>query len=300
MKYQLEYDYIIVAGLMNLSAIVIFWVGGIFVFRQILSVGSLVALNLYFSKIWTPTEFFMDFPKTISIKLVSFFRVKELFDLKDEDYSVEGKQELSEFNSLEIQNMSFAYNGNEVLKNINLTVNKGEKILIQGDNGSGKTTLLKVIIRLVKRDSGKVLVNGYDTQSYTLDSIRKNIVFISQSPFLFKGHIKKYISQKDPVISFNHKDNMNEKTVFERGNNLSGGEKKIIQLMRGLEINGDVYLLDEPLENIDKENRQAFIEQIQVLFKDKTLIIVSHQDDFNGVVDKVYNVEGSTLVRTSS
>ena len=60
----------------------------------------------------------------------------------------------------------------------------------------------------------------------------------------------------------------------------------MIQLMRGLENRGDLYLLDEPLSSVDKSNRQAFIDQIKALFKDKTLIIVSHQDDFNELVDR--------------
>jgi len=250
-----------------------------------LSIGSLVALSLYFSKLWTPAEYFMDFPKTLNIKLVSFFRIKEFFDLPEEDFTLNGKKELVSFKTLHINDVSLDYEDAPVLKGIMLKVNKNEKILIKGDNGSGKTTLLMIIAGLIKPGKGGVLINGNDISSYALNALRRCIVFIPQTSYLFKGPLHSYLSGYDAIGDFNTK-RFDKKKVAENGTNLSGGEKKMIQLMRGLENRGDLYLLDEPLSSVDKSNRQAFIDQIKALFKDKTLIIVSHQDDFNELVDR--------------
>lgn len=285
MRYHIAYDFVIVAGLMNIASLVIYWIGGLFVFRHMLSIGSLVALSLYFSKLWTPAEYFMDFPKTLNIKLVSFFRIKEFFDLPEEDFTLNGKKELVSFKTLHINDVSLDYEDAPVLKGIMLKVNKNEKILIKGDNGSGKTTLLMIIAGLIKPGKGGVLINGNDISSYALNALRRCIVFIPQTSYLFKGPLHSYLSGYDAIGDFNTK-RFDKKKVAENGTNLSGGEKKMIQLMRGLENRGDLYLLDEPLSSVDKSNRQAFIDQIKALFKDKTLIIVSHQDDFNELVDR--------------
>jgi len=287
MRYHITYDFVIVAGLMNIASLVIYWIGGLFVFQHMLSIGSLVALSLYFSKMWTPAEYFMEFPKTLNIKLVSFFRVKEFFDLPEEDFTLSGKNELEGFESLNINNASLDYEGVHILKDIVLNVNKGERILIKGDNGSGKTTLLMIIAGLIKPGKGRVLVNGNDISLYALNALRKSIVFIPQVPYLFKGSLQSYLSGYGTIGDFST-EHFDKKKIAENGTNLSGGEKKMIQLMRGLENRGDLYLLDEPLASVDKSNRQAFINQVKALFKDKTLIIVSHQDDFNELIDRKF------------
>lgn len=302
-KYHLIYDYFIVTGVMNLSYILIYWLGGAFVLENKLTPGSLFALTLFFSKLWGPTEHFLKFPRNFNVKIVSFYRLKKLFKMNEEDYERKNNTNIDEVENIEIKNLFYSHDDIDIFKGINLKIKKGQKILIKGENGSGKSTLLKLLVRLYEPKKGKIFLNGINYKEYNLNDLRNNIVLIPQNSFIFKGTINKniyfnnykknYVDTSEKLL----KENIGKKNVLESGNNLSGGEKKIIQLIRGIEKESNFYLLDEPLNNVDKGKRKYILKLIVDLFKDKTLVIISHYNSFDKIADKIYKIKDYNLIK---
>ncbi len=196
---------------------------------------------------------------------------------------------------IKIEKLGFAYKAgqNEVLKNIALEIQAGQTLGIIGPPGAGKTTLLNLIPRLYEAGKGSILINGSDIRKFEISSLRANISFMPQEPFLFNGTIEENISFKDPAVS---KENLIKaaqdaclyntiqtfpkgfKTlVGEKGVILSGGQKQRIILARALLKKAPVLLLDDPISQVDTLTGNAIINIIKKRAELQTIIIVSHR-----------------------
>ncbi|GEM_PF-538179 len=297
-KADILYDVFLFTGTMNLSNLIIYIIGGYFVFMKMLTIGSLFAFSLYFSQAWGPLEFYMDFPKKLRVEILSLKRIKEMLDLADQrtgEKKIEGNIKYIEF-----KNVSYSANGKEILKNVNLKIKKGEKVGIIGANGSGKTTLANLLVRLIEPTEGNILINGTDYRETDINSLLEKIILIPEEPYIFGISVKENIEPEKADIKNRgllYKTGILE--IMEKSgalqgdgkNNLSGGEKKIIQFMRGIERNGEVYVLDEPLAFVDKTFRAAVKEFIRSEFSDKTLVVITHTNEFDTIFDRVYRID---------
>ncbi len=145
-RYEIRYDFFLVTGIMNLSHVLIYWLGGYLVFSDVMTFGSLTAISLYFSRLWSPIEFFMDFPKKIKEEEISLNRIRNLLDEPDTGDNIASSRSLSNpFEDITIRNLSFTHGEKKIFDNLSLKIKKGDKIGIIGDNGSGKTTLMNLL-----------------------------------------------------------------------------------------------------------------------------------------------------------
>ncbi len=216
--------------------------------------------------------------------------------------------------TIELKNVNFSYKEQKhsTLKDINLNIKEGEKVAILGKIGSGKSTLLKLIVNLYEPTSGSVLIDGLDTRQIDPTDLRHAIGVVPQEPFLFMGTIKdnltigeQYVSDEEilRVSKIAGLDDFLGKheagydlLVGERGEGLSGGERQSVTLARALISDPNIIMLDEPTNSMDRQTEKAFIDRLQKIVQDKTLIVVTHKTSLLQLVDRVIIIENGRVV----
>ena len=195
-----------------------------------------------------------------------------------------------------------------VLKDINLQIDKGNIITIKGPSGSGKSTLLSIIGTLDNADSGELLINGISIQDNTnIDKLRnKSIGFVFQFHNLIsdltleenvslpKMIAKEQLGKKELIELFEYFDLKDRMNSFP--NDLSGGEKQRVAVMRAIINNPSIIIADEPTGNLDKENALKMMSLFQKLNTEKklTIIVATHDEDVFNIGHKKYQlVDGS-------
>ncbi|AXH16067.1 type I secretion system permease/ATPase [Malaciobacter mytili] len=216
--------------------------------------------------------------------------------------------------SIEFKDVQFSYKDQNhlTLKNINLTINQGEKVAILGKIGSGKSTLLKLIMNLYEPTKGSVLIDGVDIRQIDPVDLRNAIGSVPQEPFLFMGTIKdnitigeQYVSDEE-LLRVSKIAGLNEflgkheagydLIVGERGEGLSGGERQAVTLARALISNPNILMLDEPTNSMDRQTEKMFINRVEEIVEDKTLIVVTHKTSLLQLVDRVIIVENGQVI----
>lgn len=182
------------------------------------------------------------------------------------------------FGDLIYQNFSIDINGEKIYDKFNYIFKKGETHIILGKSGRGKSILFKSLIRKFNHYTGKILISEIDTKNIKSEELYANIVYISNSDYIFNKNIKDNISLYDDNIKLEEiikKLNINLDIHNFKIDNLSSGERQRILLARGLSRNADVYIFDEPTNFLDNETKKIVNELIFSL-KDKTVIVISH------------------------
>ena len=245
----------------------------------------------------------------------TFACAQRLFNILDEVPAVEevpGMEDL-EMNDISIENVSFKYKGRneDLLKNINLKINKGDKVAIIGKSGCGKSTLLKLIMRFWDVESGAIEIDSKNIKNIPTKPLRKVQSLVSQETFLFNDTIEnnlkigKIDASEEEIISAAKKASIHEfittlpngyKTnVGEIGSNLSSGERQRLGIARAFLHNPKVLILDEPTSNLDTLNEAEILKSIKNESEDKTIIMVSHRKSSAAICDKKVYVKNNRL-----
>lgn len=211
-----------------------------------------------------------------------------------------------EFGEIELEELGFAYEERQILKGLNLKINKGENLGIMGKSGSGKSTILKLLMRFWDPQSGRILINGQDLRGINTDSIYENIDYMTQTTVLFAGSLRDnmrvakedatdeeiYAALKRASIDEyvrGLKDGLDTR-VSDLGDNFSGGERQRIGLARCFLTKSKVILLDEPTSNLDSHNEAIILKSIRDGMKEKTMVMVSHRESTMGACDRVVHM----------
>lgn len=220
-------------------------------------------------------------------------------------------------NSIEINNLSFSYNEKrKILKNINLNINKGEKVAIVGRSGSGKSTLLKLILRYYDDYNGEIIIDGVNSKDIKLSSIYEIMSIIQQNVFMFDDSIESNIalygdySDKEidkAILNSGLKSlidslpNGKDTSVGENGSNLSGGEKQRVSIARALIKNTPIILLDEATASLDAETSFE-IENSLLNIEGLTSLVVTHKlnPELLKKYDKIVVLENGEVVEIGS
>ena len=198
-------------------------------------------------------------------------------------------------NSITFENVSFKYDesGPYILKNINFVAHPGEIVAIVGVSGSGKTTLVNLIPRFFDVTHGSIFIGNIDISSYKVYSLRKNIGFIHQEPFLFNDTVKNNICygidcvdnellQMALTASYAEEFVNNlplglETIIGERGIKLSGGQKQRITIARALIKNPPILIMDEATSSLDSESEKIVQKALENLMKGRTNFVIAHR-----------------------
>lgn len=217
---------------------------------------------------------------------------KEMIDNRE----VVGATDYNGFaNKIEINDLSFSYGSTKILKNINLTIAKNSTIAFVGESGSGKTTLVNIIIKLLKAESGNILIDDIELDSYNQFSYQQKIGYISQEPTVFNDsiynnitfwapkteeNIKKFKAavQRASIETFINTLAEKEDTLLgSNGINLSGGQRQRISIARELYKDVEILILDEATSALDSETERQIQESIDNLHGDTTILIIAHR-----------------------
>lgn len=231
-------------------------------------------------------------------------RVFEKIDLQPELQEHPNPVHLSEFESLEFDHVDFAYNPDvPVLKNINLTVQAGEKIALVGESGGGKSTLVDLIPRFMDPTRGEVRINGVDARQIAFESLRGMISLVSQDTVLFDGSVLENIrlgnmdatrAQIDEAIKVAHMDDVIagmpdgiHTQIGPRGSQLSGGQKQRLAIARAFLNDSPIVILDEATSALDNESEAAVQDGMAHIIAGKTVFVVAHRLSTVRYVDRI-------------
>ena len=259
-----------------------------------LSLGKLLALQLYLVFLIEPMWMMADLILVYQTGQMSYKKLKEVIDETD-DLEPDGSHYLEQIDLVQFKDYSFSYPGAErkSLLGIDWTIQKGQTVGIVGRTGAGKTTLVRQFLRQYPVGEGEFLVNQQPIVDYNRHSIEEKIGYVSQEHILFSKSIrenialgKKGASQDDlveAVAQAAFADDLERMShgmdtlIGEKGVSVSGGQKQRISLARAFLRDAELLLLDDSLSAVDAKTEQAIIDTIQKERKDKTTIIVSHR-----------------------
>ena len=206
-------------------------------------------------------------------------------------------------NILTAKNLNLWYGENHALKDINIDISKGEKVIITGHSGSGKSTLLKILMKFYNDYEGKITINGHN-----IKAVDPCISYISQNEKIFSDTIYNNIvldnsNDLNKVVELCHLDELIDsnlgynKVIEEDGFNISGGQKQRIVLARTLLKDFEILLIDEGMNQIDINLERKILKKIFNVYKDKTIIIVSHRLENLDLFDRLITIEKGIITR---
>lgn len=234
----------------------------------------------------------------LSDYFISHKKIIPEYELK-KDNNDSNKINIDNIYNIKYDNISFSYDDKNIINNFSLNINKNDRVAILAQSGSGKTTLMKILLGFYTPQKGSILVNGVDIKNINMNSLRKKINYVNQRTLLLNDTIinnMKYGNNKSTkeIVDILNKYNLLkifknslEYQVDISGKNISLGMQKVIFLMRGILKNSEVYIFDEPLTSLDKETRNNVINLIDDCTINKTLIVITHDDEILRITNSV-------------
>lgn len=274
-------------------AIVIVY-GGWLVEEKNITIGLLVSFIAYVQAFFEPVKQISEKVSVFQSSMASAERVFALLDESPEPDLDSGKEFSSFSRGLEFKNFSFAYNPDKpVIKDLQIQISKGERIAIVGHTGAGKTTLASILKRFYEFSEGEILIDGIDLREFSRTSIRRRISLIQQDVTIFSGNIRDNIFLEEGSYDETRMQNIIaelqmqtlldrlpnglETEIYERGANLSAGQRQLIAFCRALVTEPEILILDEATSSVDSETEAIIQQAVLRLTSNRTSLIIAHR-----------------------
>jgi subfamily B ATP-binding cassette protein MsbA len=283
------------AVLQSIAVVAIATLGVVMLLKELMEPSTLLVYFFAANRSQEPTRQIIEFVMALHRARGLSVRVLEI---AREKASVEdGPSEIKQFESaIELRDVSFSYDGEyPALKDINLTLGKGEVLAVVGPSGSGKSTLINLLLRFHDPSEGQVLLNGEDVKQFTQASYRRLFGLITQEPLLFNASIRDniaYAATSEEVgieevlqaariahveeFTADMKDGL-DTIIGDRGVRLSGGQKQRVALARAILRNPPILVLDEATSSLDSHSERLIQDSINRFLKNRTAVIVAHR-----------------------
>ena len=257
-----------------------------------LSIGSVVALITLIDNAYTPIAIFNVIYVQYKLNKTAWLRFMGLLDLKEDTQLEQGTDFAVPLNEIHIENVSFSYENKDVLQSVSLTIKRGEKVAFVGESGSGKSTLTKILVGLLKYDTGSILFDDEPLKNISLKSLYEKVSYLSQDTPVFDGTIKENlvfdneVSENDIHVCLEKThllsvlaalDKGVETRIGEKGTCLSGGEKQRLALARLWFDNSDIVVLDEATSALDNVTESSVMKNVLEQINHATVIAVAHR-----------------------
>ncbi len=293
------------------------WFGGISAgLYGTISIGTIFLFIKMSQMLFQPLRQIADKFNTLQMGMVAAERVFKIVDMKNNEINNGNKLIKNIKGKIEIKNLSFSYteenNYDNVINNLSLKINQGEKIAIVGHTGSGKSTIINLLTRFYEYNQGEIYIDGISIKKIKISEIRKNIAVVLQDVFLFADtiynnvvlfdkkksldeviNISKEIGAHDFINSLPNKYFFN---VNERGVSLSSGQRQLISFLRAYITNPSILILDEATSSIDSYTEELIQNAIQKITLGKTSMIIAHRLATIEKADKIIVLDNGRIV----
>ena len=274
------------------SIAVVIWFAAARIKQGTLTVGELVALLFYLNYFFDPL---IQLSFNYDVLRSAGSSMKKVFSILDEEPVLSNTGTLSpEVNSnkvIEFENVEFSYGRETVLHDVSFSIDRGEKIAIVGETGAGKSTIAKLILRFYLPNKGDVKFYGESSKDISQKWARKNIAYVPQESFLFRGSIRDNLIYSNPekidlkseleniglIDWFERYEDGLEQDVGERGANISAGERQFIALLRAVLAKRQFIVFDEATANLDIESESSILEATDKLLDYQTSVVIAHR-----------------------
>ena len=274
------------------SIAVVIWFAATRIEQGTLTVGELVALLFYLNYFFDPLiqlSFNYDLLRSAGSSM------KKVFSILDEEPVLSKTGTLSpkvdSINVIKFENVEFSYGRETVLNDVSFSIDRGEKIAIVGETGAGKSTIAKLILRFYLPNKGDVKFYGESSKDISQKWARKNIAYVPQESFLFRGSIRDNLIYSDPekidlnseleniglIDWFERYEDGLEQDVGERGANVSAGERQFIALLRAVLAKRQIIVFDEATANLDIESESSILDATDTLLDYQTSVVIAHR-----------------------
>ena len=302
-------------ALIGVSNLVVIYFGGMmYIDGTIKSIGTIAEFILYVNMLIWPVASIGWVSSLVQEAEASQKRINEFLKIEPE---IKNKtiEKTNIQGTIEFRNVTFTYEDTEItaLQNISFTVKKGETLAILGKTGSGKSSILSLITRMYDIKEGTITIDGKKINEVNLNDLRNSIGIVPQDAFLFSDSIKNNIkfgkenatdeevidASKKAVVHDNiiHFKKQYETILGERGITLSGGQKQRVSIARAIIKNPEILLFDDCLSAVDTETEEQILNNLLVISKDKTTIIVSHRVSSAKNADKIIIIDEGQIIQ---
>ncbi|MGV2940110.1 ABC transporter ATP-binding protein [Mesobacillus sp. LC4] len=309
----------VVNTITDIAPLLVIGFSGYQVLQGNLTIGEMAAFIAYIDRLYNPLRRLVNSSTTLTQAIASMDRV---FEFMDEKYDIKDSTDAIELKKvhgdISFRNVSFSYeeDGETVLKNLNIEVQKGETIALVGMSGGGKSSFVSLIPRFFDVTEGQILLDGKDIRSFKVRSLRDKIGMVAQDNILFSESVKSNIllgrpgARDEEVIQAAKAANAHDfimslpegydTKVGERGVKLSGGQKQRVAIARVFLKNPPILILDEATSALDLESEHLIQEAIEKLAKDRTTFVVAHRLSTITHADRIVLIEHGEIVEDGS
>lgn len=308
-------------GLMiGLSTLLTIMIGGIYVIygKHSTDIGTITEFVIYITMLTFPVSAIGWVASMVQRASASQKRLNEFLDTVPAIRNPDGAIKLPLQGNISFQGVDFTYpnTGIHALKDFNLEIRKGEKVVIIGRTGSGKTTIAQLLLRMYDPGKGQILMDNTDLRRLDLQDLRRQISYVPQDVFLFSdtvsGNIRfglektdedkvrqaaRYASVDKEIEGFSHQY---ETMIGERGVTLSGGQKQRISIARGLIKDPEIIVFDDCLSAVDAKTEKEILGNLYQYLQHKTAIIITHRIFSLFDFDRIVVLEDGRIVETGT
>ena len=277
---------------------------GYAVLKSDLSVGAIVTVISLLGKAYEPIAIFNVEYVDYKLNKVTVNKYIELLDIKDDEALNNGCLIKNIGGEIELKNISYSYNDNRnIINNLSLKIKQNSSIALVGESGSGKSTIIKLIMGLIKYNSGNILIDNVELSKLNLNSFYDNVTYVSQDVPIFDGTLRenlvfdKKIDDNEIIKILNlvcldkfyeKLENGLDTELGEKGIRMSGGERQRVALARLFFDDSKIIILDEATSAMDNITEKKVMENVVEHLKNKTLIIIAHRLETIKDVDMIY------------
>jgi subfamily B ATP-binding cassette protein MsbA len=305
--------------LASIVVIVLMYVGGLLALKGggNMTPDRLIAFVVVFSQIIQPAKNITTAWFSIQKGMASIDRIDHVLEAEEKIVEKKDAVAVNDFNdSIEFRGVWYAYESEPVLKDINLSIQKGQTVAIVGKSGAGKSTLVDLLPRFIDADKGHVLIDGIDVKDMKTSTLRDLMGIVSQQPILFNTTFAENIAfgVDDPAMDevenaariANAHDFIietelkYENMVGESGNKLSGGQKQRVSIARAIMANPPILILDEATSALDTESERLVQDAILNLMKNRTSIVIAHRLSTIQHADLIVVLDEGMIIETGT
>ncbi|MFB6306354.1 MAG: ABC transporter ATP-binding protein, partial [Flavobacteriales bacterium] len=300
-----------------LTMTIAIWYGGSLVLNEGggLSAPDFIFFIALFSQILPPAKSFTNSFYSIQRGIASFKRVEEFLSEKEKIFNIDNSVRVTDIQeAIEYKDVTFRYDQDLILDNINLKINKGETIALAGRSGAGKSTLVDLLPRFYEVDEGEISIDGVSIKKINIGDLRGLMGIVSQESILFNDTVHNNIALgiedtgrskiiESAKIANAHEfieqlENGYDTYIGERGNKLSGGQKQRVTIARAILQNPSILILDEATSSLDTESENLVQEALEQLMKDRTTFVIAHRLSTIQNADRIIVLDKGKIVET--